>query len=154
MNKLMATEAYGPHLVLDGYEADPTRLADLECIYDFLDRAPEVIGMTKIMPPYVFKFSPLPPHPPEDAGISGFVIIAESHISIHTYPERSFLSADVFACKAFPVQAAIDFLVNHFSVGRHDYRVLDRGLEYPRDLKLAEAITLDQRQSRLDRAEG
>jgi S-adenosylmethionine decarboxylase len=141
----LTVEAYGPHLVLDGYDCDPRRLADLEWVYDFLDRAPEVIGMTKIMPPYVFKFHPQPPHLPEDAGISGFVIIAESHISVHTYPERAFLSADVFSCKAFPVHTAIDFLVRHFGVGRWEHRVLDRGLEYPRDIKQAETVTREQR---------
>lgn len=140
-----AVEAYGPHLVLDGYEADPRRLADLECIYDFLDRAPDVIGMTKIMPPYVFKFNPLPPHPPEDAGISGFVIIAESHISVHTYPERAYLSADIFSCKVFPLETAIDFLVQHFKIGKWDYRVFDRGLEYPRDINLAKKLVFNQR---------
>ena len=141
----LTVEAYGPHLVLDGYECDPKRLADLECVYDFLDRAPEVIGMTKIMPPYVFKFDPLPPRPPEDAGISGFVIIAESHISIHTYPERAYLSADVFSCKVFPVETAVDFLVRQFGIGRWEHRVFDRGLEYPRDLHLAKKLTMEQR---------
>jgi S-adenosylmethionine decarboxylase len=143
--QMLTVEAYGPHLVLDGYECDPKRLADLECIYDFLDRAPEVIGMTRIMPPYVFKFNPQPPRPPEDAGISGFVIIAESHISVHTYPERAYLSADFFSCKAFPVETAIDFLVRHFGIGRWEHRVFDRGLEYPRDLHLAKKLTMEQR---------
>lgn len=135
----------GPHLIVDGYECDPGRLADLEHIYDFLDRAPDVIGMTKIMPPYVFKFHPLPPHPPEDAGISGFVIIAESHISIHTYPERAFLSADFFSCKAFPVAMAIDFLVQHFGIGRWEHRVFDRGVEYPHDIHKTKQIIIGQR---------
>jgi S-adenosylmethionine decarboxylase len=141
----LTAEAYGPHLVLDGYECDPRRLADLECIYDFLDRAPEVIGMTRIMPPYAFKFDPLPPRPPEDAGISGFVIIAESHISVHTYPERAYLSADIFSCKAFPVETAVQFLVRHFGIGRWEHRVYDRGLDYPRDLHLAKKLTMEQR---------
>lgn len=144
-DQTLTVEAYGPHLVLDGYECDPQRLADLECVYGFLDRAPDIIGMTKIMPPYVFKFAPLPPHPPEDAGISGFVIIAESHISVHTYPERAYLSADVFSCKAFPVEKAVNFLVDHFRIGRWEHRVFDRGLEYPRDIRLAKKLTMEQR---------
>jgi len=148
MREQRIIEAYGPHLVLDGYECDPMRLADLSSIYDFLDRAPDIIGMTKIMPPYAFQFTPQPPRPPEDAGISGFVIIAESHISIHTYPKRAYLSADIFSCKAFPVETAVKFLVGHFGIGRWEYRVFDRGLEYPRDLHLAKKQVMEQRTGR------
>lgn len=150
MKAHQAVEAYGPHLVLDAYDCDAKRLADLECIYDFLDRAPDVIGMTKIMPPYVFKFNPLPPYPPEDAGISGFVIIAESHISIHTYPERFYLSLDIFSCKPFDIQKAIDMAVEHFGITRYNVRIFDRGLEYPRDIRAAKAITIMERQNLME----
>jgi S-adenosylmethionine decarboxylase len=142
-------EAYGPHLILDGYDCNPVRLADLGVIYDFLDAAPAVIGMTKIMPPYVFKFAAQPPLPPEDSGISGFVIIAESHISVHTYPEKAYLSLDVFSCTQFPVGIAVKLAVDFFEIGRWDSRVLDRGLEFPRDVAPAKLTTLAQRQGQL-----
>jgi S-adenosylmethionine decarboxylase len=142
-------EAYGPHLILDGYDCNPDRLADLGVIYDFLDAAPSVIGMTKIIPPYVFKFAAQPPLPPEDSGISGFVIIAESHISVHTYPERGFLSLDIFSCKQFPVGIAVKLAVDFFEIRRWDSRVLDRGLEFPRDPVAAKQTILAQRQGHL-----
>ena len=54
--------------------------------------------MTKIMPPYVFRYdSP----DPREWGYTGAVIIAESHITIHTYPEKHFLAMDAFSCKPF-----------------------------------------------------
>jgi len=138
-------EAYGPHLVLDGYDCIAPGLGTVQHVYKFLDVIPALIGMTKIMPPYVFRFNPQPPRPPEDAGISGFVIIAESHISIHTYPERAFLSADFFSCKPFPVAMAIDFLVLHFRIGRWEHRVFDRGVECPRDIHKTKQIIIGQR---------
>jgi S-adenosylmethionine decarboxylase len=132
----------GHHLIVDGYECDPGRLTDLECIYDFLDRAPEVIGMTKMMPPFVCKFHPIPPRPPEDAGLSGFVIIAESHISIHTYPEKAFLSADFYSCKVFPIDLAIDLLVEQFKIGRWVHRVCCRGVDYPQEIYKIQAVSI------------
>ena len=77
---------FGPHLMLDGYGCDKKKLQDLNLVYRILDDLPERIGMTKIMPPYVFKYSGVKP---EDWGLSGFVLIAESHVSIHTFPEKT-----------------------------------------------------------------
>ena len=121
-------EAYGPHLVLDGYECNPGRLADLDYIYNFLNRAPDLIGMTKIMPPYAVKLDPSPLYP--NTGISGFVLIAESHISIHTWPERAYLNLDIFSCKDF----------NH-------HQAVARGLEFPRAIKPVAEYLLQERQA-------
>src|SRR5829696_383876 len=73
------------HLVVDAFVADGSRLADVSAIFDLLDTLPERIGMTKIAPPYVFRYSGVKP---EDWGVTGVVIIAESHISIHTFAEH------------------------------------------------------------------
>ena len=50
---------FGPHLMLDGYGCDKDKLTDLNLIYRSLEELPARIGMTKIMPPYVFKYSDL-----------------------------------------------------------------------------------------------
>ena len=50
-------------------------------------------GDSKIMPPYVFRYHG---EVPEDWGVSGVVLIAESHISIHTFPDKGYLSLDIF----------------------------------------------------------
>ena len=57
---------FGPHLMMDGYGCDKKKLHDLNLIYRLLDELPTRIGMTKIMPPYVFKYSGLRP---EDWGL-------------------------------------------------------------------------------------
>ena len=74
------------HLLIDGYGADPELLADQQLIAEFLDEFPSQIGMTKISSPQVHNYVGAVP---EDWGVSGFVIIAESHISIHTFPEKA-----------------------------------------------------------------
>ena len=93
---------FGLHLTLDGYECSYERLTNLDAIYEFLDTCPDMIHMTKIMPPYVFKYHG---KVPDDWGLSGFVLIAESHISIHTFPERNYLSLDIFSCKGLRLPA-------------------------------------------------
>ncbi|MBN2454745.1 S-adenosylmethionine decarboxylase [Candidatus Woesearchaeota archaeon] len=120
---------FGPHLVLDGYDADVKRLSSLQFVYGFLDKLPEVIGMHKITPPYVFYYDG--GDKPEDDGITGFVIIAESHISIHTYPHKKFLTADVYSCKEFDTETAAQTIIETFSVSNFNKRVIRRGKEFP-----------------------
>ncbi len=134
---------YGLHLTLDGYECDGERLANLDTIYEFLDTCPDLIHMTKIMPPYVFKYHA---QTPEDWGLSGFVLIAESHISIHTYPERNYLSIDIFSCKYFDYHQAVAYATKLFGISRHELNLLDRGLEFPREVKAVENILRHERQ--------
>ncbi len=123
---------FGQHLMLDGYGCDQDKLQDLEEIYNFLSRYPEEINMTKIMPPYVFKYSG---QVPEDWGISGFVLIAESHISIHTFPEKLYLSLDIFSCKKFDTDAAIAYIKKLFGIKKLEIKLLDRGHEFPKVIR-------------------
>lgn len=131
MERSQVHEAFGQHLTIDAYGAPQERLTDLDRIYEFLDTCPNIIGMTKIMPPYAFKYSG---KVPEDWGLSGFVLIAESHISIHTFPEKGYLSIDIFSCKGFNCHLAGDFARRIFGFTRYEDRVFDRGLEFPRDV--------------------
>ena len=133
---------FGPHLMLDGYWCDKKKLQDLNLIYRILDELPTRIGMTKIMPPYVFKYSGLKP---EDWGLSGFVLIAESHISIHTFPEKSFVSVDIFSCKGFDADFAGTYLKDTFEMSKVESRLLDRGTEFPKNLNGATRLVRAER---------
>lgn len=95
------------HLIIDGYGGDSWRMQDVDLVYRLLDLYPSRIGMTKVAPPQVSKHIG---SNPEDWGVSGFVVLAESHISIHTFPESSYVSIDIFSCKEFnPEQTIKDF---------------------------------------------
>jgi S-adenosylmethionine decarboxylase len=133
---------FGLHLTLDGYGGSDEKLANLDAIYEFLDRCPEVIQMTKIMPPYVFKYHG---KVPEDWGVSGFVLIAESHISIHTFPDRAYLSLDIFSCKNFDYQKALAYVIEFFGLARHELNLFDRGLEFPREVRVVEDLLHQER---------
>lgn len=115
------------HLVIDGYGKNPAILADRNVVYDLLDSFPGEIGMTKIAPPYVFRYIG---SKPEDWGISGLVLIAESHISIHTFVDRALVNIDVFSCKAFDAKMVTEKLQQKLQLTRIRSYLLDRGLEY------------------------
>lgn len=115
------------HLIIDGYGSNPQLLQKEEFIYEFLDCFPSQIGMTKISPPYVCTY--IGPKP-EDGGISGFVLIAESHISIHTFVEHSFVNVDIFSCKDFDVDRAIKDLREWLQLTKLRSYLLHRGMDY------------------------
>ena len=122
------------HLAIDGYGADAAKLKDTDLVYRFLDEYPSVIGMTKIAPPQVYVYHG---QTPQDWGVSGIVLIAESHISVHTFPDRGYVNIDIFSCKDFDAAGSLEDVKRTF--GLPDVRVwtLERGVEYatPREAR-------------------
>lgn len=131
------------HLIIDGYGGDPQKMQDVELIYNILDAYPSQIGMTKISTPHVSKYVG---SKPEDWGVSGFVLIAESHISIHTFPERFYINIDVFSCKEFDAERAIKGFKQSFGLTEVRSYILNRGLEFSNDQK--PSLVLDSASSR------
>ena len=96
-------------------------------MYSFLDEYPHAIGMTKIIPPQVYTYHG---KTAEDWGVSGFVLIAESHISIHTFPERQYVNIDIFSCKDFDATSSLDDVKRTFDLPEVKVWTLDRGIDY------------------------
>ena len=115
------------HLVVDGYGADPDRLKDEGLVYRFLDEYPSAIGMTKMVPPQVYTYRG---RVPEDWGVSGFVLIAESHISVHTFPSRNYINVDVFSCKEFDTEKALEDVKRVFALKEVTNWTMRRGLDW------------------------
>lgn len=122
---------FGPHLVLEAYGCPRESLADLNLISQTLEKYPEQLNMTKIMPPYVFTYHG---NVPEDWGVSGVVLIAESHISIHSFPDKQFVTLDIFSCRDFDVEQAIAYFCSVFKPTSYEKQVLMRGREFPRSI--------------------
>ncbi len=122
-------ENFGPHLMLDLTQCNTDKLRDCNFVFDVLSDLPEKIGMTRITQPYVFPYSGLVP---EDKGITGTVIIAESHISIHTFQEKDYCFVDVFSCKDFDVDFAARYLINAFESGKFEKYIVQRGRDFVR----------------------
>jgi len=125
----MKKEAFGPHLMLDMTQCNQEKLKDYDFVFSILNDLPEKIGMTKITQPYVFPYSGLVP---EDKGITGTVIIAESHISIHTFQEKDYCFVDVFSCKDFDVDLAAEYLIEAFESKKYEKNIVLRGKDFVR----------------------
>jgi len=138
----------GTHLILDGYTSNTLILQDLDRVRAFLNEYPDRMHMTKIMPPYVFRYQG---DSSQDSGLSGIVIIAESHISIHTFPTKGYVSVDVFSCKPFDIDEATQYLVEYFHLSNFHRQVLDRGVEYPKEKNESIAMIHEDRLEELER---
>ncbi|MEB3207016.1 MAG: S-adenosylmethionine decarboxylase [Vampirovibrionales bacterium] len=120
---------FGPHLMLDCRQCDISKISDLQHVFTVLDQLPELIGMTKITAPYVFNYSGLIP---EDRGITGTVIIAESHITFHSFIEKDYFFFDIFSCKPFNVERVVEYIVSAFGVRSFERADVARGRFFPR----------------------
>lgn len=133
---------FGPHLILEAYGCRKDKLADMGVISRSLDAYPAQLDMTKIMPPYVFTYHGAVE---DDWGVSGIVLIAESHISIHTFPDKGFVTLDIFSCREFDVDEAISYFCEIFEPESYEKQVLMRGREFPRSLGRAGTIVEAER---------
>ena len=106
-----------PHLFVDGRGCDPGQLRDPEHVRAYLETLPDEIHMTKITQPFVCE-TPL--------GITGIVIIAESHIGVHTYADADAVSLDVFSCRPFEPGPIVDAIRRHWTMAVCRWRILER----------------------------
>ena len=134
---------FGPHLLLEAYGSPKEKLSDVSLISDLLDTFPDKLEMHKIMPPYVFKYHG--GEVKEDWGISGVVLIAESHIALHTFPEKEFFTLDIFSCKDFDVRMAVDIILDILQPEHFDETVVMRGREFPRSIGRAAKVINQER---------
>ncbi len=120
---------FGPHITIDLIGCPKEILSDYELHFNYLKMLPSHIDMTPITQPYVFPYSGLVP---EDRGITGIVIIAESHLSIHSFEEKGYSFIDIFSCKDFDVETAIEITLNTFKPTIHEVNMVERGKDFPR----------------------
>src|SRR3989339_1330715 len=120
---------FGLHVTIDASRCNRQKLMSVPLVYDVLDKLPEKIGMTKMILPYVVKW--LDKFSEGTPGVSGFVMIAESHISIHTFPDQDYVFMDIFSCREFETQKAIKYLLDAFGAKKHEIRIQKRGLDIP-----------------------
>ncbi|MBI5892642.1 MAG: S-adenosylmethionine decarboxylase [Deltaproteobacteria bacterium] len=124
------SSTFGEHLCIDGYKGSFEKLNNKRLVVKCLNELPELLGMKKLCKPHVYY---APDNSIKDCGgWSGFVVIAESHISIHTFPCRGFLSADIYTCKD---NMGIDFIISYFKkrfeLKDVETNFIKRGTRYP-----------------------
>lgn len=129
MDETQNQEYFGPHLMLDCRSCNVDKINDLDFVSRFMDELPGKIGMTKIIPPYVFRYEGLVP---EDKGITGAVIIAESHITFHSFVDKDYFFFDIFSCKPFDVETVVRHVIEAFEVRDVERFDANRGRHFPR----------------------
>lgn len=120
---------FGLHLMIDAYNCAASVLNDANLVYQILDEVPGVIGMHKLTKPYVVLAEGNDKRDP--GGWSGFVIIQESHVSVHTFIRRRFVTIDVYSCKEFDPTEAISYFKKMFQTEDLEIHTQVRGTEYP-----------------------
>jgi S-adenosylmethionine decarboxylase len=139
------TETFGVHVMIDGYGANAALLADRVHLQSVLDRFPAEFGMHPISTPQLVEVGPM--NPKDSGGLSGFVMIAESHLSFHTFPSRGFVTMDFYTCQSgLDRDTAIQRLTSAFGLEDADVFVQERGLRYPAEDVVFDARAIDEPQ--------
>ncbi len=125
--------ALGTHLLVELRDCNPEILKDLERVKNALVSAAKEAKAT-IVDISFHEFNPF--------GISGMVVIAESHLSIHTWPEYSYAAVDIFTCgDIIKPEVAASFLIEKFESKSPSIVELKRGILSHTNEKLPHKIT-------------
>jgi S-adenosylmethionine decarboxylase len=112
--------ALGRHILVELYDCDREALNDLDLIREVMLKAAVDCGAV-VLGESFHRFSP--------QGVSGVVVLAESHISIHTWPEYGYAAADVFTCgTSVNPEVAAEVLIEKLGSKNHSLTEIKRGV--------------------------
>ena len=121
---------FGEHLMIDGYGGSYEKLNDRSFVLSCLQELPEKLGMRKLADPEVYFAEGNDKKDP--GGWSGFVVIMESHISVHTFPARGFVSIDVYTCQNnIDRDRIVGYFSDKFDLSDTEVNFVVRGTKYP-----------------------
>ncbi len=113
-----ATDMVGKHCILELYDCDSSKLDDEAFLRTTITTAAKRAGATLLN---------LITHRFEPQGVTGLALLAESHISIHTWPESGYAAVDVFTCGDHTMpEKACAVLRDELRAGRHQLRSFRR----------------------------
>lgn len=112
----------GKHILLELYDCPSNNMNDIEGLEKQLCQAAELMGATLVDSRF-HQFSPY--------GVSGVVVIQESHLTIHTWPEFGYAAIDIFTCGDIDMEAGIKYLESALEADRIERRLIERGINLP-----------------------
>ncbi len=121
--QLPATSALGRHVLLELYGCPAELLKSAEQLEAHLKAAAEGMGATVVTSNF-HQFSPY--------GISGVVIIQESHLTLHTWPEHGYAAVDIFTCGDIDLEAGIHYLAAALQAQQPEWKLYERGRGLPK----------------------
>lgn len=110
----------GRHYILDIYDCDKERLKSVEEVGGMMREAGEV-GKLHVVEESFHQFLPY--------GVSGVLVLAESHFSIHTWPEYGYASVDLYLCdESTNVDSIFAYLLDVLNTNNYKIQKLERGI--------------------------
>ncbi|OYQ85844.1 adenosylmethionine decarboxylase [Wohlfahrtiimonas chitiniclastica] len=110
---------HGQHAILDLYGVIADDLMDAVIIEAALLNAAQILNAT-VLQCHMHTFG-------EGMGVTGVLLLAESHMSIHTWPEAGYCAIDIFMCGRIQLNDAIEALLHAFAPTHHQLHILQRG---------------------------
>ncbi len=111
-------DTLGTHLLIELFECDASILDSIESIEIILNEAALAAKATPVGSSF-HRFQP--------NGTSGIILLAESHISIHSWPEDGYAAVDFFTCGGCDPHAGIPVLIEAFKAGSTEILEVERG---------------------------
>ncbi len=116
----------GKHIILELYQCPADMLSNPVIIEKYMKEAAIAMGAT-IVESTFHHFSPL--------GVSGVIVIKESHLTIHTWPEHQYAAVDMFTCGDIQMERGVALLKENLRAGSSDMQILKRGIFDPKGKK-------------------
>ncbi len=114
----------GIHIIADLKGVENGKISTVDEVKKIMEGAVKVGGLTKIRSHY-HQFTP--------KGVSGIILIAESHLSFHTWPEYGLVTLDIFTCgPSEKAETAFEYIIDKINPQTVEYKEIERGIEYPR----------------------
>jgi len=109
----------GVHFIVEASFCDKKLLTNVKKIREILIKAAQKAKMT-IKGDYFYDFN---------NGVSGVVIVAQSHLSIHTWPEEGYAAIDIYTCGDSYPEIAVEFILKEIKCKKAYLTKIDRGLK-------------------------
>lgn len=108
----------GTHITWDVYNCNAHSLSFIPTVKKVLNDIVEELQLSKVNESFK-QFEPI--------GVTGFILLEESHVSIHTWPEHQFAAVDIFSCKPFDAKKIQDLLMTSFNSDKVVIKQIERG---------------------------
>lgn len=112
----------GRHLILECHGCYVSDLKNQNFLENILKEA-ALYAKAEVLHSYFHKFD-------RGEGVTGVIALAESHISVHTWPEHEYMAVDVFMCGECNPYDSFDYLISNMKIDSYNIDCIDRGIEY------------------------
>ena len=109
----------GAEWIIDAHGCDPVALTDVDRLRTLFDAIIDTLDLTPVQGPVWHQF-------PTPGGVTGFVVLAESHLACHTFPEFGALCLNVFCCRPRRAFDAEALLAQHLGAAQVSVTVVER----------------------------